>query len=272
MQRKALEIDLYAAGAGAFAVFLRWLQNQLAFNELGLADRSIFHPLLLIFLAAAAAVFLRFIRELERKRYFMAEDFSAALRNEGRLYLLLRWLAGGAMALGGLALFAVSGTDKYEILARILAVTAVLAGLAYPLLLGLANREENRSWLLCLLSFLPILLFAVWLIYSYRVNSINSVIWGYALDVFTPIAAMAAFYRAAGLPFGAPKSRALLFSLMFGTVMCMMAMADERYLGLQLILLGAAGQLLLYNWILICNLKQGKAREVQVQSDGFEHL
>ena len=34
MQKKSLEITCYVAGAGAFGVFLRWLQDQLAFDEI----------------------------------------------------------------------------------------------------------------------------------------------------------------------------------------------------------------------------------------------
>lgn len=36
--RKSLELGCYVAGGGAFGMFLRWLQLQLGFNELGLAD------------------------------------------------------------------------------------------------------------------------------------------------------------------------------------------------------------------------------------------
>ncbi len=41
--KKSLELICYIAGAGAFGVFLRWMQLQLAFNELGLAEKSSFH-------------------------------------------------------------------------------------------------------------------------------------------------------------------------------------------------------------------------------------
>ena len=41
--KKSLELACYIGGAGAFGVFLRWLQLQLAFNELGLPDPSAFH-------------------------------------------------------------------------------------------------------------------------------------------------------------------------------------------------------------------------------------
>ena len=42
MQKKTLEINCYVLGAGAFGVFFRWLQDQMAFNEEGLVDNSIY--------------------------------------------------------------------------------------------------------------------------------------------------------------------------------------------------------------------------------------
>ena len=56
MRNKPLELTLYAAGAGAFGVFLRWLEDQLAFNEEGLADPSAFHYLVPLFLVACVVV------------------------------------------------------------------------------------------------------------------------------------------------------------------------------------------------------------------------
>ena len=56
LQKKALEITCYVVGAGAFSVFIRWLQTMLAFNEDGLVDRSIFNflvPLMVIIAATA---------------------------------------------------------------------------------------------------------------------------------------------------------------------------------------------------------------------------
>ena len=45
MQKKSLEISCYVCGAGAFGVFFRWLQDQMAFDEAGLAERSVFNYL-----------------------------------------------------------------------------------------------------------------------------------------------------------------------------------------------------------------------------------
>lgn len=272
MQKKALEINLYVVGAGAFGVFLRWLQDQLAFNELGLADRSVFHVLVLVFLAAAALVFLHFLQRFHDTRFELPETFGEALFNEGRLYPALRWTAGGIMILGALLLLFVSETDKYPGMIRVVAALALLSGVAYPLLLAEANKESQNPWQLSAYAILPVLMFAAWLVTSYRENSINSVIWAYALDIFAPIMGMIAFFRMAGFAFGSPNGRRSMFCAMFGAVVCIMALADERYAGYQLILLGAAAQLVLYNWIMVSNLRKGKAREKIRQDDGFERL
>ena len=272
MQKKALEISLYVVGAGAFAVFLRWLQDQLAFNELGLADRSVFHALLLVFLTAAAYVFLRFLNKFRESSQYLPPDFASALRNEGLLFQIARVALGVLMCLGAILLFSASEIDKYVGMQRVLAGLGLLSGISYPLLLGEANKERQNPRVLCLLAMMPVLMFAMWLLVSYRENSINSVAWAYAVDIFTPIAAMIAFFRMAGFAFGTPDARRSMFGAMFGAVMCMMALADERYMGMQLMLAAAAGMLVLYNWIMISNLRQGKVREKRRTHDGFERL
>ena len=57
MRKRALEICCYVAGAGAFGVFVRWLQVMMAFNEEGLADKSFFNFALPVFCLAVLHVF-----------------------------------------------------------------------------------------------------------------------------------------------------------------------------------------------------------------------
>lgn len=273
MHRKALEINLYVAGAGAFGVFLRWLQDQLAFNELGLADPSVFHALLPLFLLAAAAVFLHFIDRMEKERQELPEDFCEALHNEGRLFAFARRALGVIMVLGALLLLAEGEVDKYPGMVRAVAILGAVSGVAYPLMLAQANREQQKPWLNALLALQPVLLFAVWLVTSYRQNSINPVLWACAMDIFTPITAMVTFFRLAGFAFGAARPRRSFFAAMFGAVMCLTALADSRYMGMQLMLVAAAGMLILTNWIMVVNLRTGKPREKRpAQPDGFERL
>ena len=270
-----MEISCYVAGAGAFGVFLRWLQDQLAFNEYGLPDPSAFHVMLPVYILICALVFRHFVKRYDKAGLSVPEDFGAAFRNEGRLYAALRWLIGGLMVLGGILLLMTSELDKYAGMLRVLSIVAILAGASFTALTTLANREDARPNLLCALAFVPIFLYAVWLVYCYRANSINSVIWGYVVEVGTVIMAMLAFFRVAGFPFNTPKPRRCLFDIMLAAMLCLLSLADERYMGMHLILFSSALMFLFYNWVLICNLQKTgtpEAAKTETADDGFEHL
>ena len=275
MQKKVMEISCYIAGAGAFGVFLRWMQDQLAFNEYGLADPSAFHVILPVYLLVCALVFRSFVKRYDKAGFSLPESFHAAFRNEGKLYAALRWVIGGLMVVGGVVLLMTSELDKYAGMLRVLSLAAILAGASFTALTTLANREDAKPTLLCVLAFLPILLYAIWLIYCYRANSINSVIWSYVVDVGTVIMAMIAFFRVAGFPFSAPKPRRCLFDIMFAAMLCLLALADERYMGMHIILFSTALMFLFYNWVLVCNLQKTEEKEkpeAETTDDGFEHL
>ena len=122
MRNKPLELTLYAAGAGAFGVFLRWLEDQLAFNEEGLADPSAFHVIVPLFLIACVVVFWRFQQEIERKHWAVPTELGKALYSELQLHTALSILAGFVLVLGGLLLFAKSETDRFVGALRLLAV------------------------------------------------------------------------------------------------------------------------------------------------------
>ena len=272
MQKKALELSLYVAGAGAFGVFLRWLQVMIAFNDLGLVNRSAFNVLLPLFLAAAAAVFLRFLQQDEKAHLFVPEDFSEALGNTGRLYAGLSWVAGAIMIVGALALLSKSETAKYVRFLRVLSAMAALTGVCVPLTMAMANREEKNRTVLCLLTLVPVLFFAAWLIYIYRVNSINSVRWAYVPEIGTVILSMCAFARIAGFAYDSPKGKRARFDAMLAATLCLMSLADERYTGMQLMYLATAAMLMLYNWAMICNLEERRPQPKRPPQDGFERL
>lgn len=277
MQKKSLEICCYVCGAGAFGVFFRWLQDQMAFDDAGLAEKSVFNYLVPLLIVASALLFHRFIEQAQNEKLYIPTDFCQALRNEGRLFAFFRWLSGGLMIIGGLLLISSCETDKDARLLLILALMAIASGLAYPLLLGSANDKYGKlrhPTLACFGAFLPILLFAFWLVISYKKNALNSVIWSYLIEMATMTVAMLAFFRAAGFAFGAAKTWRSFFTIMLGAVMCIMSLADERNMGMQIILLGAAVQLVLYVWILIMNMqkKVPKPKEEKPPEDGFERL
>ncbi len=275
MQKEALEKTCYVGGAGAFGVFLRWLQLQVAFNDEGLPDPSAFNVLVPLAIVAAGAVFYFFVRRWKEKRYYLPSAFNRALHNDGLLYMALRWLVGGLMCLGAVALFVRCEADKNAVFYRVLAALGLLSGISFPLILREANEDEPRLKLVCVLSAAPMLLFAFWLVTCYKVNSIYGVVWAYGIEVIACCFLLLAFFRAAGFAYDTADAWHSLFFCMFAPFLAIVCLADERYMGMQLMLLAAAGMLMLYNWIMIANLKRKKVdpfAAVAEEDGGFERL
>ena len=277
MQKKSLEITCYVAGAGAFGVFLRWLQDQLAFDENGLSEPSVFNFLVPLMLLAAAWMFTRFINKIQDDKCYVPRDFCDALFNPGKLFAVARWAIGLLMCLGSVVLLMTSETDIDADFIRIICLLAFLSGLAFPFVLGSANYDEFanvRFVRLCMM--MPILLFSAWLILCYKQNSYNSVVWSYVIEMATIIVALLAFFRIACYAFFAPNWRKCMLAIMMGAAMCIMSLADERYMGMHIIMLSAALMLILYNWILFKNLrkkvKRSEVQEPQPDEGGFEQI
>ena len=276
MYKKPLEICCYVAGAGAFGVFFRWLQDQLAFDENGLNERSFFNFLVPALVIASILLFRHFVNAMRERRIAPPDDFCHALYNPGKVFAALRWTAGVVMIAGAVALLLATEADPHAKMIRVLCAFAALSGLAYPLVLGQANYDSYaHDTLVRIGAILPVAMYALWLVLSYIQNQLNSVPWSYAVELFTIICAMMGFFRVAGFAFYSPDGYRALFSAMLGTSMCIMSLADARYMGMQLILLSSAGMLLLYVWILVRNLEKKQQKKVdgpEVDEGGFEKL
>jgi hypothetical protein len=275
MQKEALEKTCYVGGAGAFGVFLRWLQTQVAFNDEGLPDASVFNVLVPLSILAAAAVFYLFVKRYRDRGYYLPSAFPKALRNDGLIYGALRWFLGALMCLGAVALFAKCEADRNVGFYRVLAVLALISGASFPFVLREANEEEPRLKLVCALQAAPMLLFAFWLVTCYKVNSINGVVWAYGVEVVGCCFLLLAFFRVAGLAYSSADAWHSLFFCMFAAFLAIVCLADDRYMGMQLMLLSAAGMLMLYNWIMISNLKRRKVDPSvsdAAETGGFEPL
>ena len=63
---------------------------------------------------------------------------------------------------------------------------------------------------------------------------------------------------------------------MFAGMLCLLALADERYMGLHIIFFSSALMFIFYNWVLVSNLqpveKKAPTPEEKAEDDGFEHL
>lgn len=262
----------YVVGGGAFGVFIRWLQVQTAFTEDGLANKSAFNLLLPIFVLGCIYAFRRLLKQREREGFVLPEDFQSALVNRGLIFTVLRWAIGGIMCIGALLLFSESATDKNTEMVKVLAATAFLSGVSYPLLLTAASREGRRPYFCRLYATMPIVMFSVWLVVCYKTNAINSEGWSFIVELLAIIAALLAFFRMAGFAFGVADTKKSMFYAMFGGTMCIMALADERHTGMQIIFLAAAMMLTLYGAIMTNNFRVKKKEAAPPPDDGFERL
>ena len=216
MQKDALEKTCYVGGAGAFGVFIRWLQTQIAFNDDGLPDASFFNVLVPLAILAAGALFFVFVRRWRERNYYLPGAFQKALENDGLLFSILRWFLGALMAIGAILLFASSEADKNVGFYRVLAVLGLLAGASFPYILGEANMEEPRRKIVSVASLAPMLLYAFWLVTCYKVNSINGVLWAYGIEVIACCVILLAFFRMAGFIYSSADAWNSLFFCMFG--------------------------------------------------------
>jgi len=273
LRMTALETVCYVAGAGAFSVFIRWLQTMLAYNEQKLVDSSVFNFLVPAIIVAAIILFRSFIKKFKKERYFISEDFFEAFKNESKIYSVLRWLIGIIMIAGAVLLLSECEIDREAKFLKILSIGGALSGICFSVLLTSANKPHvTKPGTICFLATVPVVFFCFWLVTCYKINAINPVLWDYAMEIITIIVCILSFFYLAGFPYSVQKTWRAMFFAMLGCAMCIMMLADERYMGMKLMYLSAAAMQLYCVWVMVCNMGQ-KEKEFKVQpEDGFEHL
>ena len=270
---KSLEVSCYVICLGAFGIFFRWMQHMLAYNEESLVNSSAWNVLVPLLILGAAFAYYRFVNGFEKEDMYLPNDFCSALRNEGKIYSACRIAIGALMLIGAGLLVLKCEVDKNAKFLFILAGLAAVTGISFPFLLIAANKPhvENRNFI-ALLATMPIILFAFWLILCYKQNSTNSVGWDYFIELLAIVFSMIAFFRVAGFAYGVSDERKSMFFCMLGATLCLMSLADGRYLGQQVIFVSAAFMQLMFNWIMISNLKKHKKNPVVEDDSGFEYL
>ena len=243
-----------SAVLAAFGGFLRWMQNQISFEkETGLAVRGSMWPYMVaLWLIVGAVYYIVVLSRMQGKgRVRLPMKFAEAFRPDNVLIPALSLLFGLIMMVGGaLLMLRTPLAEPQRGLLVILGGFAVLTGLSYPIYLLRAGEEDPPSALRPTLAAFPIVLFAFWLIVSYKMHIVNPTITSYAPEILTIAAAAIAFFRLAGFAFESPKPGRALFWGSYASFLCLLGMADSRYTGEQLLLIAAAGMLLLQVWLI----------------------
>ena len=254
MRKNALTICCCTGVLAAFGAFFRWLQNQVSFEEeTGLAVPGSIWPYIVAawIILAAVVLSVQCLRLKNQQRMHQPETFAEAFGGVSRIANIAAWVFGALMALGGVILLVtVPAAELQRPLLRVLAVIAIASGVAFPLQFRSA-AEQEPSVAVTVIAVLPIILFAFWLIVSYKMHIVNPTVSAYAVEILTLCAATVGFYQIAGFAFGRPKAARSVFWCQFAAFFCLMTLSDSRYAGAQCMFAAAAGMLLLQSWLVV---------------------
>lgn len=242
MRKDSLLLIGVTAVGGAFALFVRWLQNLTVFDAAtGLANPGAAVSWILVLLCVAVAVaqlllILRMHRRPAEVTETIAENKGAPLARIATIALAVLCLAGAALML--LSARFSAGKTTLMLCLSILAVFTALS------LLWLALCKSENSALHCLCCTVPVLFYCLWLIIAYKDNASNPVLWSFAPEILAISGGILSWFFAAGYVYGKPQPVKALFFTHFSVFLSILVLADERALGMQLLLLCPALSLL----------------------------
>lgn len=253
--KHALALVCFTAGLGAFGMFFRWLQNQTAFDtDTGLNEPGVINVLVVLVILIAAAVLLLKLRSISKAGLVLPNSVYEAFRGRTVVYPVVIWLIGILMAAGGAITLSNVQFDALKTPMSIVAVLGILSGLSFPMICTAARRRFSPG-LVSLLMTLPIVMFCVWLVASYKQHATNPVVWAYSIEILAICAAIIAFFYTAGYPYGRAQPEKAVFWAALGAFFCFMTLADTRYAGEQILFLGAGAELLMEIWMIVSNVK-----------------
>jgi len=259
MYKNSIKFCGLTAGLGAFGMFFRWLQNQAAFEtDTGLLKPSALNWIVPLAIAVSAFIFYRLISGMKQKDRIPCTAFYTVFAEETRIFSFISWLVGILMVIGGVSLLIGSKGEPMAGVYTVIALLAVLSGLGFPLALS-APQTRYAPGLVCLLMTFPIILFTLWIVVSYKIHANNPTVWSYAIEMLALASALMGFFLVAGYPYCKARPVTTLFMLMLGAYLCIMTLGDSRGLSGQLIFLSAAGQFIMYIWVLVRNFYSKEA-------------
>lgn len=257
MRRNALTICCFVCAFGAFGAFFRWLQTQIAVDAVtGVQKPGMLNAMVPLVTIAAAVVFWFIIRGKMETCVFGSNMYDT-FRGTTSVYEVMYWVIGCIMMLGGLISLVSIRQDPQNFSYKLIALLAIATGATFPAICN-TRKKHFSPGLISTFATLPMLLYVIWLIGCYKRNASIPNVWSYCIEIIAVCAAIIAFYYMAGYPFGSPRPFAGLYSSMIAAFLCLTTLADNRYFGMQVILLGTVAMLLMYCWMIVSNMRSAE--------------
>lgn len=253
MRKNALIICSYTCAIGAFGAFFRWLQNQICYDPIThTMSAGAFSVIIPIMIIAAAAVFYMLIKKLFDKGLVPPTKLYDMFHGTTFVYPIAFCVLAVVMALGGIVTIMNTRFDPQAGLYTVIGTLAIFSGIGFPLICTCAKNRYAPGFVSVLMT-LPVLLCSFWLVASYRQNATIPSVSVYSIEILALCACIAAFFFTSGYAYGRFKPVESILSTMFAAFLCFMTLSDTRYIGLQFVVCGCAGMLIVENWMLISN-------------------
>lgn len=254
MRKDALTICLITIVAGIFGAFFRWLQLLNAFEPLtGLVKPFAATSIILVIYSLLAAALFAAIVLLWLKRYHRSTELETAFATRTKLPMLIVCAAGALLAVLSVAWLMLANHQRYVSLHRILAVGGILTGLSL-FFMGCGKFPEEQKTL----SLVPILFCCLWLAVCYKDNAEDPVIWNYVLEILAISSTTIAYYELSAYRYNRAKPDLALFFLLLSAYLNMSTLFDERGLVMQLFFIINAVIMLLMEYLLMANMREGR--------------
>jgi hypothetical protein len=256
MRKTALTLTVSTLVLGVFGAFLRWLQTMNAFDKEtgfpipGAGTTVVFVIYSVLVIAAICVVTLVWLSRFDR-----GTDAGRALRCDSVFPLAAAWVLCAAFAAASCILLFSAGTSRYPLGQRLFGGFGILAALSLPFLFGKKGGSGagplGRSAVTVVTLF-----YCFWMVFCYRMNSENPVLWQIAPEILAITAATAAFYFIATFFYSAGHAPRALIAVALGVYLNIATLFDERSTALNVMLGVTAAALLLLEYLLISNMKE----------------
>ena len=265
--KNTTKLALYVFILSAFGGFLRWLQNQSAFEaETGLMVPGAIKIHIPAMMLIAAAVMYAFVRRLKNELPAGPKDAYGVFNATSMFYPLTFYIIALLYLLGGFVTFSGAGRTAAPVLYMLLGIVGFVCGITVPMLCKCA-RKHYAPRFVAFIMVQPILLFALWLVTSYKVNASRPALWSYAVEIIAAAVVLVSFYYNAGFAYGVPNAHRSVFFSMLGAFMCCMTLSDAREPGMYLMLAATAILLVLEAWLVVKNLGEAVSEETSPEGE-----
>ena len=222
----------FTCTAGAFGVFLRWLQLITAFEpDTGLPIRGARLSIAVSALSLSVAVFLVLVTVLASKKTYTGKT-AVNLPVDSLFFSLVSKFVCVLAIIGAVMLFISADGNSGPGAGRTLAVLAFATGISYPAFISRFRRSSGLFT--CILALIPVIFCSYWLIVSYKDHAANPVIWEFAFEILAISASLLSLFFVAGYPCGSPKPFLSFCFCNLSAFLCIVTLADVRPLSLSL--------------------------------------